>query len=184
MRIAVLFVILILSCSYDRAKYDRDETIEYPDMIQDIYVHYIYKNNKKYLKTEIKRAEFFEKSGKILCEGLQANIFDSKGTLTTEIFADKGNINKNEKLFIFTGNVRVKTMESKSTIFTEELYLDYKNNKMFSNVPVSIKKDDGSYLNASSMESDIKTEEYSFQNMEIKYFYEADDEGKNVKKKK
>jgi len=184
MRIAVFFVILILSCSYDRSKYDRDETVEYPDMIQDIYVHYIYKNNKKYLKTEITRAEFYEKSGKILCDGLKANIFDSKGTLTTEIFADKGNINKNDKFVIFTGNVKVKTFESKSTIFTEELYLDYKNNKMFSNVPVSIKKDDGSYLNASSMESDIKTEESSFQNMEIKYFYEADDEGKNVKKKK
>ncbi|HQJ06328.1 MAG TPA: LPS export ABC transporter periplasmic protein LptC, partial [Spirochaetota bacterium] len=126
----------------------------------------------------------FEKSGKIRCDGLKADIFNSKGALTTEIFADKGNIDKNDKLVIFTGNVRIKTFESKSTIFTEELYLDYKNNKLFSNVPVSIKKDDGSYLNASSMESDIKTEESSFQNMEIKYFYEADDEGKNVKKKK
>ena len=172
--ILILFA-LIFNCSVKRIK-KKKESINYPDMVQVNYDHFIYKNSKKYLHAKIKHADFFKKLDTIECEGLRAEIYNSKGELTTIINADKGIVYKKEKKIYFTENVMFELLENETKLISEELILDYKDNKLTSNSDVLIKKDDGSYIKATSMESEIKLDSTKFEDMEVKYFYEDDDE--------
>lgn len=149
-----------------------------PSMTESNYKHYIYKNKKKYLYAEIEYAEFYEKENYIDCIKINAEIYDSTGDITSRIKAKKGKIDKEEGKLILSGDVILELIENKAKLYTEELDMDYKNNKLISKTNVIFKKDDGSYIKADSMESDIALESTKFKNMEILYYYEEDEKEK------
>lgn len=175
--IFLIFLVLILNCS--NAKLDKDtQKGEFPDIIQQNYEHFIYKNSKRYLYTKINLAKFFDKKEKIECENIYAIVYNSKGETKAEISANYSEIDQKTKNVTFKGNIKIKMIEEKATLYTEELFLNYKDNKMVSNTEILIEKNDGSYLKASSMESDINKQETSFNNLELKYYYEDNDDKK------
>lgn len=180
-KILLLFVIysVLISCSDTMAKYEPYEGEALPDMTQDNYEHYIYKNNHKYLSTFITHANFYETENRISCKGLTATVYNSKNEITTVITSDTGEINQKKKQVEFTGSVVIKSYENETTLSTEKLFLDYKQNKMFNDVPVSIMKDNGSTLNANSMRADIQTKKSNFTDMHIIYYYDTDEKNKN-----
>lgn len=169
----VLFV--IFSCSDTMAKYEPYEGEALPDMTQDNYEHYIYKNNHKYLSTFITHADFYETENRISCKGLSATVYNSKNEITTVITSETGEINQKNKQVEFTGSVVIKSYENETTMSTEKLVLDYKNNKMFNDVPITIMKDNGSSLSANSMRADIQTKKSNFTDMHIIYYYDTDE---------
>ncbi len=181
MRIRYFILILFLYFACSNVKVDKVEKKEiFPDMTQENYEHFIYKNGKKYLYTKIGKANFFDKSEKIECEKIYALVYNSKSELKAEINADFSTIDKNTKNVTFKGNIKINMVEEKATLYTEELFLNYKDNKISSNVDVFIEKEDGSFLKATSMESDINKQETSFNNLELRYYYE---DNTNDKKK-
>ena len=135
---------------------------------------YLFQNKKKYLFAEISNAEFHEKKTKINCDRIKAEIYDSGGELTTLVNSERGEIDKNQKILTFIGNVNIELLENDATLFCDELKLDYENNKLITDSQVLLKKKDGSYIQADSMESDLKLEATKFVNMRIKYFYDED----------
>ena len=173
--IILSFIIIINNCKIKKAANKNDHK-NYPDMIQNNYRHYIYKNKKKHLYASIEHAEFYEKLKTINCKILNAEIYNSDGDITTIIYSDEGKIDKKEKKMLFIGNVVFELLENETKLYGDEIELDYKNNKLISKKDVLFKKEDGSYIKASSMDSDIKLESTKFEDMEIKYFY--DDEEK------
>ena len=173
-RIFLIFL-LIFSCADTMSKYEPNDDTVYPDMVQENYAHYIYKNNRQYLNTIIQYAEFFEKQDKISCKVLDAKVYNSKGEITTHINSDQGEINQNQKIIEFTGNVVIESFENETVLRTENLILDYKNNKMYNNTPVVIERDNGSKLEATSMRADIQTQESNYTDMHIIYYYDSDE---------
>jgi LPS export ABC transporter protein LptC len=172
--ITLTFITILTGCSVRNNDDQTDERKVYPDLVQVNYNHLIYKNGKKYLETNIDRAEFFEKTNKIKCTALKAEIYNSKGVKTTIISSKKGEIDKQTKNVIFSGDVVFEMIENKATLYSQEIKLDYQNNKMISEKDVVLEKEDGSYIKATSMESDIKIDSTRFDDMELKYFYEGD----------
>lgn len=173
--IPLLISLLLFSCADTISKYEPDNDTVYPDMVQENYAHYICKNSRQYLTTNIEYAEFYEKQDKISCKVLDARVYNSKGEVTTHISSDKGEINQNNKLIEFTGNVVIESFENETVLQTDNLILDYKNNKMYNSSPVVIKRDNGSTLEATSMRADIQTQESSYTDMRIIYYYDSDE---------
>lgn len=179
MKIRLFLIIILIILLFDCGKQSNvqpvvDETI-YPDLIQKNYRYYIYKNNKKYLYATVELAEFYEKKNYIDCDTIYAEIYNAKGELTTKINAVKGKINKNDKNVTFSENVIFDVVENDLKLYSEEITLDYMQNKLISKGPVSIEKEDGSFIKGDSMESDIKAEITKFEKMIIKYYYDEDD---------
>lgn len=143
-----------------------------PDIILKNYEHYIYKNKKKYLYAVIDNAEFYEENLKIYCDKIIADIYDSDGEIITKVNSDKGIIDKNEKIVTFIGNVYIEIIENDAKLYSDELKLDYENNKLISEKEILLDKKDGSYIKADSMESDLKLEATKFENMKIRYYYD------------
>jgi LPS export ABC transporter protein LptC len=172
---AVFFIILLFfSCTIKEK--DVADNKKKPDMIQENYDHFIYKNGRKYLEAKIDKAFFYEKTQTIECNDISADIFNSKNELTTKINSDKGVINKKDKNVLFTGNVIIKSVEKKTDLLTEELTLDYQNNKMTSDKDVLFRKEDGSYLKTKSLSSEIKQQTITFGTVELLYNYEDNTE--------
>lgn len=174
--ILFLVICLFISCGAVKKRTSKTPKKKYPDMIQENYTHYIYKNKKKYLYAEINYAEFYEKKNTIECLGLYAEIYNAKGELTTKIKSVEGIIDKKEKNVLFNGNVEFELLENETILYSDKIVLDYKKNKLTTDKEVLILKDDGSYVKSTSLESDIKKEETKFENMEIKYYYEEDED--------
>jgi LPS export ABC transporter protein LptC len=176
-RIFNLFLTLILltQCTVREEK-KTEEVKVYPDMEQVNYQHYIYKNGRKYLAASISKAEFFEKKGQINCTQIHAEVFNSKEELSTLITADSGEINRIEKYFIFKGKVAVDSKIKKIKLNTEELKLDYQNNRLICDKEVIITKEDGSYIKSAFMDSDIKTQNTRFDQLELMYYYDNTDD--------
>ena len=147
-------------------------------MIQENYNHRIYKNGKLNLDATLKRALFFDKDGKIEVDGITAEIFNSSGETTTKIQADKGTVNKNDKNVVFNQNVKVESFEQKIKLFTDKLTLDYQNDKLIADENVLIEKEDGSFLKSDYFESEIRAMETKFNNLELQYFYNDENEKK------
>lgn len=171
-----LFIIIFFSCKVDDLSKFKSDKYNLPDITLRNYKHYIYKNQKKYLYAKIELAEFFEKSLEINFYKIIAEIYDSDGKLTAKVNSDNGIIDKNEKILTFKDNVIIQIIENEAKLHCEELKLDYQNNKLMSEKPILLEKNDGSYILADSMESDLKLEATKFVNMKIKYYY--DDEEK------
>ena len=169
---------MIINCSSNKEKVEK-VIYSVPDMIQTNYRHYIYKNGKKSLFARIEEARFYEKKSEINCYRVYVETYNSKGELTTKIRSENGLINRNEKIFIFSGNVEIESIEDESTLHSQEVELDYKNNKLVSKKDILIDKKDGSYIKATSMESDIKLQSTKFTDMVIKYYYDEDKEKKD-----
>ena len=180
-KIGIFIIILFFSCGIVREKEDKIKK-RFPDMVQIEYEHYIYKIGRKFLIAKIKQANFFEKANKIECDVIRAEIYNSKNELTTLIEADKGIINKDDKVVYFSGNVKIQSFEQKTKLYTEELRVDYQNNRLISDKDIIIEKDDGSYLKSKYFESNLKLQETRFDNLESKYFYN-DKDNTNDKKK-
>ncbi len=172
----LIIFITILNCGIKKTSRKKKDIENFPDMIQTNYRHYIYKNAKRYLYAKIGHAEFYEKLKTIDCVDLEAKIYDSDGELTTIIHSDNGVVDKKEKKILFTGNVVFELLENETKLYSEEIELDYKNNKLITDKDVLIDKEDGSYIKATSMESDIKLEATNFENMDVKYFYDEDED--------
>ncbi len=177
-RIFLIFL-LILSCADTMSKYEPNNDTVYPDMVQENYSHFIYKNNRQYLTTVIQYAEFYEKEDRISCKILDAKVYNSKGEITTHISSEQGEINQNQKLIEFTGSVVIESFENETVLSTENLILDYKNNKMYNNTPVVIERENGSKLEATSMRADIQTQESNYTDMHIIYYYDSDEKNAN-----
>lgn len=173
-RIFLIFL-LLFSCADTMSKYEPNNDIVYPDMVQENYSHFIYKNNRQYLTTVIQYAEFFEKEDRISCKILDAKVYNSKGEITTHIQSDQGEINQKQKLIEFNGSVVIESFENETVLRTENLILDYKNNKMYNNTSVIIERENGSKLEASSMRADIQTQESNYTDMHIIYYYDSDE---------
>jgi LPS export ABC transporter protein LptC len=180
-----IFIILIffLNCSKNEIN-KKKEIIYYPDIVEINYHHYIYKNATKYLHAKIDEAKIYEKLEKIECTKIIGEIYKSNGEIDTKINADSAVIDQKEKKAIFTGNVVFEMIETKSKLQADEIIMDYENNKLFCNYNVIIEKDDGSYLKATSFETNIKTQETKFTKMEIKYFYDEEKEKEKEKSDK
>lgn len=173
----ILIIVLIFNCGKQTSEQQVVDESIYPDLVQKNYKHYIYKNNKKYLYATVELAEFYEKKNYIDCDSIYAEIYNAKGELTTKINAVKAIINKNTKNVTFSENVIFDVVENDLKLYSEEITLDYMQNKLISKGAVSIEKEDGSFIKGDSMESDIKNEITKFEKMIIKYYY--DDEEKN-----
>ena len=178
-KIIIFFIIFLLFISFSCKKVEEFTKIksiehDFPDLVLKDYEHYIYKNKKKYLSANIKRAEFHEEELTISCLRIKADIFDSDGELTTLINSEKGEIDKNKKILTFIDNVVIELLENEARLYCDELKLDYENNKLSTETPVVLKKKDGSYIKADAMESDLKLEATKFVNMKIKYYYDED----------
>ncbi len=65
-------------------------------------------------------------------------------------------------------------------MYSDELKLDYENNKLISDKKILLEKNDGSYIKADSMESDLKLEATRFENMKIKYYYDEEKKWKKI----
>ena len=177
----ILYSILIISgCSTETVQKKREITQNYPDMIQKNYKHNIYKNGRKYLIADINEALFFDKSKKINCTEFQAEVYNSKEELTTRINSDEAVIDNKENIIFLNGNVVIEMIDKESTLYSEELKLYYKDNKMSSEKDVLVEKNDGSTLKASGMDSDFKTDTTNFIEMDLQYFYEDETDDKNT----
>ena len=72
--LVIIILLLITNCNIKRTS-KITEKIIYPEMIQNNYTHFIYKNGKKYLHAEIEYAEFFKVSETIECKTLNTKIY-------------------------------------------------------------------------------------------------------------
>jgi len=157
-----------------------------PNMIQENYNHFIYKNGRIYLDASVSLALFFDKQNKIEVEGIKAEIYNSKGEITTKIESKKGVVNKEEKNIQFSENVKIESFEQKIKMFTEEIIMDYQNDKLIGKSDTLVQKEDGSYLKSKYFMSDIKASETKFKDLELQYFYndekEKKDDDQNEKK--
>lgn len=184
MKLYHVFIIFILFISCGKNEINKNkEVVYYPDIVEINYDHYIYKNTTKYLHAKINEAKIYEKLDKIECSRITGEIYKSSGEIDTKINADNAVIDQKEKKAVFTGNVIFEMIETKSKLHADEIIMDYQNNKLFCNNNVIIEKDDGSYLKATSFETNIKTQETKFTKMEIKYFYDEDKENEKDNKK-
>jgi Lipopolysaccharide-assembly, LptC-related len=177
-RIWILNIIIILSilisCKVESIS-ATSETQEYPNMTQNNYSHYIYKNEKKYLYANIEYAEFFEKKNLIKAKKFYAEIYNSKGEMITKINSDSAEIDKNTKKIYIKDNAVFEILEHKTKLFSQEFDLDYENNLLICEYEVLFTKEDGSFLKADSLKSEIKKESTKFVNFEIKYYYDEDE---------
>lgn len=180
--LVILLFLTILSCSRKPGEEKVVDKKEYPDMIQDNYNHFIYKNGRINLNAQIGRALFFNKKRIIECEKFFAEIYNSQGELTTVIHSDKAVIDNNLKLVNFIKNVKIDMKDKKFIMYTDELKLFYKENRMISEEEVLIEKEDGSFLKADSMESDFKEDTTNFVNLDMKYHYDDSTTDKNVER--
>ncbi len=172
--IIIFIIILLFSCKIKKITKLDIKKNNLPDIILKKYEHYIYKNKKKYLYANINNAEFYEKEFKIYCDKIFAEIYDSDGELITVVNSDKGVIDKEEKILTFIGNVYIEILENNAKLHSDELKLDYENNRLISDKEILLEKKDGSYIKADSMESDLKLESTRFENMQIKYYYDEE----------
>jgi LPS export ABC transporter protein LptC len=169
----IMGIYLLLNCKTERDAKQENNT-KYPNLVQTNYTHYIFKNRKKYLYTKMDKAEFFEKQKIINCTNIKVEIYDSKEKLTTKIESEESVVDNNNKKLVFTKNVILEIVDKKTKLYADEIDLDYENNRLKCIGKIVMKKDDGSYLTADSMESDVKLDTTKFENMEIKYFYDED----------
>jgi len=173
--VSLFLCINILSCVSVKKKVAEAE-VEYPDVVQTNYIHYIYKSGRLFLEAHIDTGRTFEKKKEIECIIIKAKVYNSKSEITTLIQSDKGVINSNNSELIFSENVIIEKLDDKIKLETDSLALNYKNNTMESKTKVLITKEDGSILIADSMKSDLTNQITTFSTMDLNYFYEDDDE--------
>jgi len=150
-----------------------------PDMVQTNYTHNIYKNSRVYLRSSITNASFFFTTKIIKCSNFTGRVFDLNKQITTEIFADEASIDEKNKTITLNGNVRLVSHLEETTVYSEQMNFDYDKEILLINTDVVIEKDDGSYLKATSMKSDLKEQTNYFTNLEMKFYYEEDEEEEN-----
>ena len=168
--VALLFVlILISSCSVAKNS-EVKKRVELPDMIQVDYKHNIYKNNRVYLMANISEARTYEKTDKIECSSIFAEIRNTKSELTMRIKSDKAEINNATNDFYFRENVVIEKLDQDAEIRAQEIVLNYNKNQLFSEKPIEIHKKDGSVLKATSMKSDLTSQVTEFKDMDLLYY--------------
>ncbi len=171
-------ILSILSCTLKR-DVDPNKKRIFPNMIQNNYNHFIYRNGRVFLNAKIDLALFYDKQDKIEVEGIKAEIYNSKEELTTRIVSDKGVVDREQKNIKFSNNVKIESFEQKIKMATEEIILDYQNDLLIANSETLIQKDDGSYLKSKNFVSNIKVMETNFKELELQYFYNDDKEKSN-----
>ncbi|HBD92725.1 MAG: LPS export ABC transporter periplasmic protein LptC [Spirochaetes bacterium GWF1_31_7] len=172
--VCVIVSINILSCVSVKKKV-AEVVVEYPDVVQTDYTHYIYKSGRLFLEAHIDTGKTFEKKKEIECVVISAKVYNSKAEITTLIKSDKGIINSNNSELIFSENVVIEKLDDKIKLETDSLALNYKNNTMDSKTKVLITKEDGSILIADSMQSDLTNQITTFTTMDLNYFYEDEE---------
>ncbi len=165
-----------MSCSITREVSLLNKNIDYPDMVQLNYIHSIFKNSRVYLRADIKKAEFFFKKRTIECDQFAGVINDIHSKIITEVYADHASIDEKRKTVLMSGNVKFKSYKEKTTVYCQEMKFDYNLEKLTIDKEVLIEKEDGSYLKATSMESELKSQTTTFTGMDMMYFYKDDDE--------
>lgn len=173
--LAFLFLIFFtFSCAVQSVESDVAQ-LSYPDMVQENYKHYIYKNGNIYLEASIKHAETYELKKKIECKNVNANIYNSKKEITSRLKSDKAVVDNGSSSMVFSGNVEVDKIDKEVKLFTDKLSINYKDNIMTCDSDVVIKKDDGSILKAKTMVSEFKNEVINFTGLDTLYYYEDDE---------
>jgi LPS export ABC transporter protein LptC len=171
--ITILALLILLNCKVNYSGKDSNER-KFPTIIQSNYIHNIYKNKKKYLVASIEKAEFYEKSKTIECTFINVEIYDSKEVLKSRIKADEALIDNKEKKLTFNNNVEMEISEKEATLYADQIILDSEKNRLNCPGKLVMKKKDGSYIRADSLESDVSLEITNFKNMEIRYFYDEE----------
>lgn len=165
---------LLFSCM---VSVEEDLSVErsLPDIVQIDYEHHISKYGRKFLLATIKRSESYELDRKVECTGIAASIYNSKEELITTIKSEIGTIDNKSNKFIFKDDVVLVQIDKEVTMYSDEVILNYLDNKMECNKPVKIIKANGSTLKADSMESDFDKGDIVFTNLDIIYYYEEDE---------
>lgn len=110
------------------------------------------KINAKYIAT------FNESRETILDSGIIANIYNSKGNLTTKLTSQKGKIFENTKNLEASGNVFI-VSENGTNVKTETIFWDNVKQKILSNTYVEVKSKT-EFLRGYGFESDENLENY------------------------
>ncbi|MCG8570555.1 MAG: LPS export ABC transporter periplasmic protein LptC [Spirochaetes bacterium] len=170
----ILLFLLFLQCKTKQSDDSEEPRKILPDIIQQNYMHYIYKNKRIYLEAEIELAEFFDESNKIECKVFTGTTYNSKGKMNTQIWSDQAVIDSAGGSIQFNGNVIVNMIDKKVKLYTDELFFNYKDNILIGERGVIFEKEDGSKLNADKMVSNFADDQTEFTNMDLKYFYKQD----------
>jgi len=175
------FFYILSSCSFLIDDDKEVDSVELPYIIQIDYRHYIYKNNREFLKATISKAQFFDKKNSIECDEIFAEVYNSKKETKVRIKADKSIVDKNKRNLFFTGNVEIDLIEQESKITADNLELDYERNILTCKDNVLVTKDNGSYLKTDFFQSRLDEGETNFEKLDLKYFYD-EETGKPVSK--
>jgi len=172
---------VLLSCSFVTEGNKDMDSKELPYIIQIDYEHYIYKNNREFLKATISKAQFFDKKNSIECDKIFAEVYSSKNETKVRIKADKSIVDKDKRSLFFTGNVEIDLLEQESKVTADNLELNYEKNVLTCKDNVLVTKDNGSYLKSDFFQSKLDESETNFEKLELQYFYD-EDTGKPVSK--
>lgn len=96
-------------------------------------------------------------------EGIDINIFDKDGELSTTMSADRGYFMKSENLYKGVGDVQVRNLQEDQSLKSEELFWSPREKRIYTEKFVTI-QDKQTLFNGTGMEADETFTNYSFKN--------------------
>lgn len=96
-------------------------------------------------------------------EGVEINIFNKEGVLSTTMRADRGYFMKSENLYKGVGDVQVKNLLEDQSLKSEELFWSPREKKIYTEKFVTI-QDKQALFNGTGMEADESFTNYTFKN--------------------
>lgn len=107
-------------------------------------------------------------------EGIEIQIFEKDGQLSTTLKADHGYLFKQENIFKGEGNVQVHNLIKDQKLQSEELFWEPNKKKIYTEKFVRI-QEDGTFFYGSAMEADETFTTYSLKNIRDSQFPISED---------
>lgn len=158
---AFLFFILSLAFASCREDVDTSALKVYDGPLNSAVNIHLMHSDSAIVRSEIRAPKQLEFStGNIeFPEGIEIQIFEVDGTLSTTMTADKGYFLKTENIYKGIGNVQVKNLLKDQRLQSEELYWNPTDKKIYTETFVTIQERQ-TLFNGTGMEADQSFSKY------------------------
>jgi LPS export ABC transporter protein LptC len=175
----LLLLLLCLSCSFDYEGAMVDENLkeETPESILINFSQTAVKEGQKVFEITADTVEIYEGHTRTVAKGLYFLELDEDGSVLTEGWSDRAVYYNETEDAEFSGNIRLYSKKEELTIITDSI--SWKQEDRLLETPpgskVSLKKDDGSFLQGTGFEADLRRRAIKF-NADVKGYYVLSEE--------
>lgn len=167
------------SLDYSDARIAEDITEETPDTILINFTHTIVTNGKVSVILKAERAETFGKRKQVVLKNAHFLEFDEEGSVLTEGSADEAIFYTDSEDAHISGSIFIYSPEEETGIYAESFSWTKDGKKLQANPEdqVTLKKDDGSYVEGKGFKADFRKKKLEFSSeVRGRYVWEEEEE--------